>query len=351
MRQRANSTLLRHLIAPMSCAGIVSPWLCASFPAILLPGNGNGVAALSGSILAGITVGTLCFLIVRTIVNHQQRATERWQRTLLGLGEARGRQAILDEVRMVEHACLKAHVVATQRCMFQAQAAQESWETRQWLEQALVQIDRLLQVVVELHRAVGTSALPDDFERSVADTMASLAVAYPHCTATFEVCGPRPVTGHDETVQRATLLILYNALLNAYTHGSPSSVRVQVQYAPDALILVVSDNGVGGVGSIPSRGAYRAQGRGLRDCAEIATRCGGVLRLESPPTGGTTLTVTLPLTNHALRTHGGFHVPRQTATLVEPSNSLSPPSFPSPLPSPLPSPAAVGGRASVVPRS
>lgn len=214
---------------------------------------------------------------------------ERWRRTLLRLGEARGRQAVLDEVRMLEHAQLKAHVMATQRCLLQAQAAGEPGEMRRWIDAGTAQVARLLQVVVELHRAVSDSALPDDLEQTARDTVASLAVAYPHCTCTLEVCGPRPAA-MDDAVRRAVVLMLYNALHNAYTHGNPSSVQVHLRYAPDALILVVRDDGNGGAST-----AHTGAGRGLRDIERLAARCGGALRIESDPTSGTVVTATMPL--------------------------------------------------------
>lgn len=215
---------------------------------------------------------------------------ERWRRTLLRRGEARGRQAALDEVRMLAHAQLKAHVMATQRCLLQAQEAGELGEMRRWIDAGTAQVARLLQVAVGLHHAVSDSALPDDLEQTARDTVASLAVAYPHCTCTLDVYGPRP-TAIDDTVQRAVVLMLYNALHNAYTHGKPSSVHVHLRYAPDALILIVRDDGNGGAST-----AHTGAGRGLRDMERLAARCGGALRIESVPMSGTVVTATMPLT-------------------------------------------------------
>ncbi|MFV9507870.1 MAG: sensor histidine kinase [Oscillochloridaceae bacterium umkhey_bin13] len=273
--------------------GLVAPWVNAGLATV---DPQRGLRFLAQVVRWEVLFGTLllsCLLLMlaagRLLMQSRQRTAERLQRTLLHLGEARGRQAVLDEVRMLEHAQLKAHVMATQRCLLQAQAADDPGEIRRWVDAGTAQVTRLLQVVVGLHHAAGDSALPSDLEQTARDTVASLAVAYPHCTCTIEVCGPRP-TAIDDIVQRAVVLMLYNALHNAYTHGHPSAVQVQVQYAPDALMLVVRDNGRGGA-SLTHAGA----GRGLRDIEHLAARCGGVLRIESNPTCGTVVTATVPL--------------------------------------------------------
>lgn len=273
--------------------GLMTPWVDAGLTVV---DPQRGLRFLAQVVRWEVLFGALllsCLLLMlaagRLLMQRRQRRAEHLQRTLLCLGEARGRQAVLDEVRMLEHAQLKAHVMATQRCLLQAQAANEPGEIRRWVDAGTVQVTRLLQVVVGLHHAAGDSALPSDLEQTARDTVASLAVAYPHCTCTLDVCGPRP-TAIDDVVQRAVVLMLYNALHNAYTHGRPSAVQVQLQYAPDALMLVVRDNGHGGASL-----AHAGAGRGLSDIEQLAARCGGVLRIESTPTSGTVVTASVPL--------------------------------------------------------
>lgn len=241
-------------------------------------------------LLLALSCLMLSLAAVRLLMQHRRRGAERLQTTLMRLGEARGRQAVLDEVRMLEHAQLKAHIMATQRCLMQAQAASEVGDIKRWLDEGLAQSNRLLQVVVGLHHAAGDSALPGDLEQTARDTVASLAVAYPACTCTLEVCGPRTAQ-IDDVVQRAIVLFLYNALHNAYTHGHSSAVLVQLQYASDVLILVVRDNGSGGIPEAPV-----GHGRGLSDIEQLLARCGGLLRIESTPARGTVITATVPLT-------------------------------------------------------
>lgn len=294
IRQASSGTTLLLTLTIAGGVGLVSPWLCASLLTVAQQRLLNILVQVAHwEVLIGLLMLSCLLLILaagRLLMQRRRRTAERLQRTLMRLGEARGRQAVLDEVRMLEHAQLKAHVMATQRCLLQAQAAGEVGEIQRWVDEGTVQVTRLLQVVVGLHHAAGDSALPGDLEQTARDTVASLAVAYPDCTCTLEVCGPRP-TEIDDVVQRAIVLMLYNALHNAYTHGHPSAVQVQLQYAPDALILVVRDNGSGGVST-----THAGQGRGLSDIEQLVSSCGGMVRIESTPARGTVVTATVPLT-------------------------------------------------------
>ena len=250
MSGRAYTIGITVLLLSLTIVGLIGygwPWPFVMPPAPHI--TGIFLQDLRAEILVGLLVLgglTLSLTAARLLIQRWRRDAERFQRTLLHLGEARGRQAVLDEVRMLEHAQLKAHVMATQRCLLQAQAADDVGEIRHWVDAGTAQVTRLLQVVVGLHHAASDSALPGDLEQTARDTVASLAVAYPSCTCTLEVCGPRPAT-IDDVVQRAIVLMLYNALHNAYTHGQPSAVQVQLHYAPEVLILVVRDNGRGSV--------------------------------------------------------------------------------------------------------
>ncbi|MEI7642933.1 MAG: ATP-binding protein [Chloroflexales bacterium] len=222
---------------------------------------------------------------------RDRRQARQHELVLLRLGEARGRQEILDEVRMLEHGQLKAHILALQHCLTLARDAESPEQRAAWLDEGLTQTRRLLEVVVMLHQAVGSSALPSDLECTLADVAQSLAVAYPACACRVEVSGQRPA--HlGEPIQRALILVLYNALSNAYTHGRPAMITVQLQYAPDALILVVCDDGQGMDDADLTR---RPGGRGLRDVRQLMAQHGGTLLVASEPQAGTRITATFPL--------------------------------------------------------
>jgi signal transduction histidine kinase/ligand-binding sensor domain-containing protein len=86
--------------------------------------------------------------------------------------------------------------------------------------------------------------------------------------------------------------IFREALANALKHGSPSSVRVGMQFKRDWFRLEVADNGRG----LPAlqTGPSRAGHHGLQNMRERLAQLGGRLRLESAPAAGTTLSLELP---------------------------------------------------------
>jgi glucose-6-phosphate-specific signal transduction histidine kinase len=228
-------------------------------------------------------------MLIRRLIAHWHRRTDRLRHALLAQGEALGRQALMEEVRMLTHAQLKAHAMATQRCLLQARDADDARACATWLATGLEQCEQLVQVVVGLHQRVGDSALPDDLEQTVRETVAGLSLAYPDCACRVEVFGRRTRTIGPE-IQRALVLVLYNALHNAYTHARPSSVQVQLQYAPDAIVLLVGDNGTG---TTPHSGPHF--GRGLSDMQHLIACFGGRLRIEQQPGTGTLVSATVPL--------------------------------------------------------
>ncbi|MGW3143050.1 sensor histidine kinase, partial [Streptomyces sp. NPDC001139] len=80
------------------------------------------------------------------------------------------------------------------------------------------------------------------------------------------------------------------ALANARKHaGSSASVGIELTYADDALTLRVRDDGRGFDPGAP------CDGYGLAGLRARATEVGGTARVDSTPGGGTTVTVSLPL--------------------------------------------------------
>jgi len=76
------------------------------------------------------------------------------------------------------------------------------------------------------------------------------------------------------------------ALTNVAKYARASAVAVDVQLLPDAVRVVVQDDGAGG--------ARAARGGGLRGLADRAEALGGTLVLDSPAGGGTRLELLLP---------------------------------------------------------
>ena len=92
---------------------------------------------------------------------------------------------------------------------------------------------------------------------------------------------------HTEPVEVAAYYVVAEALTNAAKHAHASFVSVEADVVDGDLHVSVHDDGVGG--------ANPARGSGLVGLADRVEALGGKLALHSPPTGGTTLDIDLPL--------------------------------------------------------
>jgi signal transduction histidine kinase len=99
-----------------------------------------------------------------------------------------------------------------------------------------------------------------------------------------------------EAVQVAAYFVVSEALTNAAKHAHASAVVVSVEAEDRVLSVSVRDDGIGGAN--PARGAGLL---GLKDRAEAI---GGTMSLHSPPSGGTSLQIELPLDGRGGRRQG-----------------------------------------------
>jgi signal transduction histidine kinase len=90
-----------------------------------------------------------------------------------------------------------------------------------------------------------------------------------------------------EQVEVGAYYVISEALTNAAKHANASSVVVDVETSDDVLRVSVRDDGVGG--------ADLARGSGLVGLKDRVAALGGRISLESPPGGGTSLEIELPL--------------------------------------------------------
>jgi signal transduction histidine kinase len=90
-----------------------------------------------------------------------------------------------------------------------------------------------------------------------------------------------------ERVEVAAYYVVSEALTNTVKHARASMVEVDVDVTDGVLRLLIRDDGAGGAD--PSRGSGLI---GLSDRVEAA---GGRIEITSPPEGGTSLLVTIPL--------------------------------------------------------
>lgn len=99
----------------------------------------------------------------------------------------------------------------------------------------------------------------------------------------------------DRALARTLLLPLAQELLvNAVKHADPHAIHMSVHARDGAVVLEVSDDGVG-IDSADAGRAVRAGHLGLAMVRRRVEDAGGVLDIETRPDGGTRSRVTLPL--------------------------------------------------------
>jgi signal transduction histidine kinase len=99
---------------------------------------------------------------------------------------------------------------------------------------------------------------------------------------------PRPIAGVAET---HLLRIAQEGVANAAHHAAARTITVDLEYTPDAVTLVIRDDGCGFDSTAPApRGHF-----GLRGMRERANKMQAALDIESAPGKGTTLRVIVPI--------------------------------------------------------
>jgi PAS domain S-box-containing protein len=97
----------------------------------------------------------------------------------------------------------------------------------------------------------------------------------------------RTDTRLSEPIEVAAYFVASEALANAAKHAQASHMEIVLAMRDGSLVLSIRDDGIGGAD--PGRGSGLV---GLRDRVEAL---GGTIRIDSPPGGGTSLAVTLPI--------------------------------------------------------
>ena len=87
-------------------------------------------------------------------------------------------------------------------------------------------------------------------------------------------------------IEATAYFVVSEALANVAKHAGAHGAQVIIQRRPGRLVVEVSDDGAGG--------ARPEAGSGLRGLADRVASVGGVLRVDSPPGGGTRLEADIP---------------------------------------------------------
>jgi signal transduction histidine kinase len=91
----------------------------------------------------------------------------------------------------------------------------------------------------------------------------------------------------DPLLESTAYFVVAEALTNVAKHSQATEVQVILRRSDRGLMVIVTDDGVGG--------ASLAKGHGLAGLDDRVRAAGGVLSVDSPPGAGTTLRVALPV--------------------------------------------------------
>jgi signal transduction histidine kinase len=274
-----------------------------------------------------IALSLLGILLVATLIRRSWRRAqqvtyqEAWRQA-----SQEATSAVLEQVRVVQHAHLKSAVLEAQALLAATQAAQDAEQRSFRLQELEHSLNRLRRLITELHgqvsRAVDAeaadSALPRDLERTLREVTQNYRTLVPHCT--LEVLGT-PTQPIPANVRAALVMGLYNALANAHTHGKAQAVRVRLEYRLADVALTVHDNGCG---FDVARARAVGRGRGIHDLFALTEQQGGAVTITSALGQGTNVVITLPLTRPALgwaADSSGFAASPQAQTNVEVSDA------------------------------
>jgi signal transduction histidine kinase len=143
----------------------------------------------------------------------------------------------------------------------------------------------------EARAAIGGLRPPILDDLGLAGGLGSLARMMPDLDITLDLAEDRL----PEHVEVALYRIAQEALQNVVKHAQATTARLVFEAMPGAARLEVSDNGIGfdAVAQAANPGLHY----GMQSMAERADLVGGTFSVRSRPGSGTTVTVTVPLTN------------------------------------------------------
>jgi signal transduction histidine kinase len=229
------------------------------------------------------SVGTAVRLAV-----ENERLTEEVRSQLTEVRESRARivEAGDAERRRVErnlHDGAQQRLVALSLALRRARAqlpADAAPETASTLDEAAEQLKTALAELRSLARGIHPAILT---EAGLAPALRALARdANVPVEATIEVGERLP-----DAVEAAAYFVAAEALTNVQKYAGAREVRLTAVADTDRLRLAVSDDGVGG--------ADPSAGSGLRGLADRLAAIGGELEIDSPPGGGTRVSVSIPI--------------------------------------------------------
>jgi two-component system, chemotaxis family, CheB/CheR fusion protein len=164
-------------------------------------------------------------------------------------------------------------------------------QTARRLSQGLAEAHQHVQ---QLSRGIMPVQIEADGLRSALKDLAAATDAPPDIRCCFE--SPAPVEIADNNTATHLYRIAQEAVNNALRHSRAGEIRIFLSRCDDAIVLEVSDNGIGfdPAAAIPPDVSVRARGIGLEIMKYRAGIFGGILRVKRRDEGGTLVRCIVP---------------------------------------------------------
>ena len=293
------SQIFRHL--PIRFAAIAAVLLTITIIYLEVADTGENFSLANPLILVYLIIGAAGILIgvwMSAIIVQSARRRElieQLEATQADLAAAERREGILEErqrlAREIHDTLAQGFTSIVMHLEAVEQALPDDLDT---LQKHLDQARGTARSSLEEARRVVQDLRPDLLEQqSLPDAIERTAVRWAEESGipiSTTITG-KPAALHPDievTLLRAT----QEALNNIRKHAQATTVQLTLSYMDDLVILDVQDNGVGLKGAEPSpfSGGY-----GLQAMRERAELCGGSAILESDPGEGTTIVVSIPI--------------------------------------------------------
>jgi signal transduction histidine kinase/PAS domain-containing protein len=155
----------------------------------------------------------------------------------------------------------------------------------------LNRLARLLESSVDwLRNLIQVDLSPPDMTRGIGDALRNLADGIFGGNRPLQIVGPANVN-LTASAKAATYRILREALINAHKHSRAETVTLRIEQLDRMVVFSVSDDG-DGAGDLAGPGHL-----GLATMRARAEAEGGQLHMQSTPGAGTTIVLTLPVTD------------------------------------------------------
>jgi two-component system, NarL family, sensor kinase len=109
----------------------------------------------------------------------------------------------------------------------------------------------------------------------------------------FQCSGPE--LRFDPSRETIVYRIFQESMTNAIKHSHATALKVAVHFSANEVQVSISDNGIGFDEADPLRGGGQKKGSGLENMKRRAGLVDGILVVESEPSQGTRITVTIPI--------------------------------------------------------